>query len=152
MANDNQSTPQAFFDDLNSRYHFILDAAANGENHKCPRWYGPGGEAEDALAVEWPTDGWIWCNPPYSRGMQWKFLNKAEECSRRGGMVMMLLPADTSTKLFHHCYDFYRITFIKGRLKFNGVKSPAKFGSMLVEITEIKKKGLGFLLALFSFR
>ena len=136
MANDNQSTPQEFWEGLNARYHFILDAAADSSNHKCDRWFGPGAEHEDALSVDWPTDGWIWCNPPYSRGNQKRFLTKAEETAQRGGRVLMLLPADTSTKLFHRCWDSWSVTFIKGRLKFNGAKSPAKFGSMLVEVAD----------------
>jgi phage N-6-adenine-methyltransferase len=130
---DVRSTPQALFDELDNQWEFILDAAADETNHKCPRWYGPGGEVEDALSVAWPIDGPIWLNPPYSRGLQRKFVEKAIECSQSGGCVVALLPADTSTRLFHELiYGKYEVTFLKGRLKFNGMKQAAKFGSMLV--------------------
>lgn len=137
MSNDNQSTPQAFFEECNRRFGpFGLDAAADADNTKCPRWFGPGGECPDALTTDWPTDIRIWLNPPYSRGMQRRFVAKCVECANRGGYVLALLPSDTSTKLFHYIYGLrFPIHFIKGRLKFNGVGSPAKFGSMLVEFT-----------------
>lgn len=135
-ASDDQSTPQEFWEKLNDRYHFILDAAANQHNHKCDRYYGDGGECPDALAVEWPTDGWIWCNPPYSRGNQLRFVEKAAETAKRGGAVVMLLPADTGTKLFHdHILGRHDVTFVRGRLRFNGVKGSPRFASMLVEFT-----------------
>lgn len=132
---DEQATPEAFYNGLNTRYNFILDAAASEHNHKCPRYYGIGGESPDALEIDWPTDGWIWCNPPYSRGQQKLFVEKAEDCAKRGGAVAMLLPADTSTKLFEHLCGLHKIQFIIGRLKFNGAKNSPKFGSMLVEFT-----------------
>lgn len=30
-------TPQSYFDELNEKYHFTLDAAASDENHKVNR-------------------------------------------------------------------------------------------------------------------
>ncbi len=136
-SSDIQSTPQELFDALNARYHFILDAAANGDNHKVDRYFGPGGECEDCLTVDWPTGGWIWLNPPYSRGNQRKFVEKAIEASRRGSSILALLPADTSTQLFHQLiWGTYKVEFLTKRVKFNGVKAGAKFGSMLVEIVE----------------
>jgi len=132
---DAQSTPDWLFQDLHSIYGFILDAAANESNHKVDRWFGPGGEAEDALAVDWPTGReWIWLNPPYSRGNQRKFVEKAIEEAWKGSKTLALLPADTSTRLFHDCiWERYKVQFLSKRLKFNGSKSAAKFGSMLVE-------------------
>ena len=34
-------TPQAFFDALNSEFHFTLDAAATAKSAKCPAYYTP---------------------------------------------------------------------------------------------------------------
>jgi phage N-6-adenine-methyltransferase len=130
---DVQSTPQWLFDELNQRYHFTLDAAADAANHKCPRWYGPGGLAEDALSVEWGAEERIWLNPPYSRGNQRRFVEKAIDHAMRGGLTIALLPADTSTQLFHSLlWKRYHCDFLPKRIRFNGVKNGAKFGSMVV--------------------
>ncbi len=64
---DSWSTPQAFFDALNAEFMFKVDLAASAENAKCVNWFGPGSRTEDALGVNWPTDGALWLNPPYSQ-------------------------------------------------------------------------------------
>lgn len=129
---DVRSTPQALFDELNRVHLFTLDAAANADNRKCPRYYGPGGEAENALAIAWPVRDRIWMNPPYSRGLQRKFVEKAIETEERGGYVVALLPADTSTRLYHQLIKERRHEFLPRRIKFNGSATGAKFGSMVV--------------------
>lgn len=132
---DDWETPDDFFDVYNSDYHFTLDAAADRTNHKCPTWLGPGGAAEDALEVEWLDycqGGAIWLNPPYSRGLQRKFVEKAKS---NAGLVpvVCLLPARTDTKLFHDIiWKWGDVTFLKGRLKFKGASYPAPFPSMIV--------------------
>lgn len=134
---DKQSTPQNVYDGINAKHGpFGLDVAADAADRKCARWFGPGGEQRDALECEWPVDIKIWCNPPYSRGFQLAFVKKAIACAERGGYVVMLLPADTSTILYHDYVKSYKHIFLKGRLKFNGAKQPAKFGSMLVIFTK----------------
>jgi len=81
-------TPPEVFAALDATYGpFTLDVAAHTENHMCDRWYGPGGVAEDALAVSWRQESGpvrAWCNPPYSRGMVDRFMRKAQEEARRG--------------------------------------------------------------------
>jgi len=54
------STPQAFFDALNTEFKFKVDLAASAENAKCAKWFGPGSRTEDALAVNWPAGGALW--------------------------------------------------------------------------------------------
>lgn len=141
---DDWETPDDLFHKYDEQYHFILDAAANTANHKCPRWFGPGGDAEDSLVVDWPLeDGNIWLNPPYSRGLQAKFVQKAWlETDRvwcqygKGdtwGKVVCLLPARTDTKLFHEVIlPNADVTFLKGRVKFKEAAQGAPFPSMIV--------------------
>lgn len=137
MSKDVQETPQWFFDELDATYHFILDACADLANHKCLNWYGPDSLRADALEGDWPLGGWIWMNPPYSRGNQRRFVEKAIEQAKRGTHTIALLPADTSTRLFHELiYPDYDIEFLKKRLKFNNAKQGAKFGNMLVKISD----------------
>ena len=43
----------------------VVDAFADRSNHRCQRYWGNGGEAEDAYEVNWHGQGLIWCNPPF---------------------------------------------------------------------------------------
>jgi site-specific DNA-methyltransferase (adenine-specific) len=71
-------------------------------------------------------------NPPYGREIA-KWVKKAWEESEKGCKVVCLLPARTDTKWFHdYCYQYGRITFIKGRIKFSNHKHNAPFPSMIV--------------------
>ncbi len=44
------ATPQAFFDQLDSEFHFTLDPCADKSNHKCDRYFT---EADDGLRQSW---------------------------------------------------------------------------------------------------
>lgn len=142
---DTWETPDDLFQSLNEKYHFVLDAAADEMNHKCAEWLGPGGVHEDALSTDvnwqyWLAQGNIWLNPPYSRGLQTRFVQRAvhEAGASSHGHVVCLLPARTDTKLFHTCIYHKlnaEVTFLKGRLKFKGASAGAPFPSMIVEFS-----------------
>lgn len=139
---DNWETPHALFAELDEEFHFELDAAADQSNHKTRRWFGPGGEREDGLVDPWPTTNVIWFNPPYSRGLQGKFIDQAVACAKAGGCAVGLLPARTDTRVFHQSLwntaanrprDWVReVRFLRGRLTFVGAASSAPFPSMIV--------------------
>lgn len=86
--------------------------------------------------------GAIFCNPPYSRrtkdkpGQEDWIKKAAEEGSKPGAVVVMLLPARTDTAAFHgYIYHRAEIRFIKGRLRFHINGKPgaaAPFPSMIV--------------------
>lgn len=106
-----------------------MDAAALPQNAKCQSFFSP---EEDGLKQNW-VGQIVWVNPPYSRGLQYDFIRKAFEESKKGTTVVMLLPARTDTKVFHEViYPNAEIRFIKGRLKFGGAKYNAPFPSMIV--------------------
>ncbi len=140
-ATDEWATPQDLFDRLHAEFDFTLDVAASIENRKCPSYVGPDHRLEmfrDALAFEWC--GTCWMNPPYSRGRQAKFIEKAAQERLRGVLTVALLPARTDTKAFHtHIYDVQRwhprpgieIRLLPGRLKFGGAANSAPFPSMI---------------------
>lgn len=127
-------TPQAFFDDLNREFHFVLDAAAMPENAKCTQYFTP---ETDGLSRSWDVGGSVFCNPPYGRKIG-KWVQKAYSEYVRGGVtIVMLIPARTDTSYFHdYIYGKAEIRFLRGRLKFedeNGVAiNPAPFPSMVV--------------------
>jgi phage N-6-adenine-methyltransferase len=142
---DEWETPQATFDALAAEFEFHLDLCASATNFKLRPYY----TAEmDALSIDWSADNFAspgpptgFCNPPYSRGLQGKFIAKAAEERRRGFQTVMLLPARTDTKAFHaHIYDASKwqaregveIRLLPGRLKFGGAANSAPFPSMIV--------------------
>jgi phage N-6-adenine-methyltransferase len=126
-ATDDWATPQALFDALHTTYDFNLDPCASHANHKCARYFT---EAENGLLQDWGAAR-VFCNPPYGRGIA-DWMAKADEASRRGAIVVMLLPARTDTKWFHRFALQHEVTFLEGRLKFGDAKHAAPFGSMLV--------------------
>jgi phage N-6-adenine-methyltransferase len=127
---DTQSTPQAFFDVLNRAFRFDLDVCALPENAKCERFFTP---EMNGLAQSWSGKR-CWMNPPYSRGQLAIWLDKAVSESRAPfTRVCALVPGDTSTRWYHrHVKHANAILLVPQRLRFNGSKSGAKFGSHVV--------------------
>jgi phage N-6-adenine-methyltransferase len=137
MPNDERTTPPDFFHAVNYTYQFEIDAAATADNALCSRYFT---RETDGLAQDWLT-GRVWCNPPYSRGQVYEWTRKGKETGELGGLAVLLIPADTSTKYFHDlCWDNDRDTWRRGaygyfvpvRLKFGGLPSGARFGSLLM--------------------
>ncbi len=130
---DDYITPDWLMDELKQEFDFELDACSTNDNPTAlPSWFN---KNEDGLTQEWGTTGfWTYCNPPYSEVARW--VEKAyHEWHFKGKSIVMLLPARTDTKWFHE-YIYNKkgieIRFIKGRLKFKGMKNSAPFPSMLV--------------------
>ena len=125
-------TPADFFAKVAARHTFSIDLAADKHNAKCPRYYT---EKDDALSKDWSGET-AWCNPPYGRVIaQW--IEKAAKTVAKDAAttIVVLVPARTDTKWFHSfCLenDDCTVEFIKGRLKFGGIDTPAPFPSMLL--------------------
>lgn len=137
-SKDNWETPQALFDELNKEFGFTLDPCADDSNHKCNKYYTV---EQDGLEEDWSGET-VFCNPPYSRKTkinpgQMAWVKKCYEESKKGGVVVMLIPARTDTIMFHdYILGKAEIRLIKGRVNFeiDGKKSkePAPFPSMIV--------------------
>ena len=120
-------TPQEFFNQLDSEFHFDLDVCALPENAKCARYYTP-----DQNGLIQPWKGIVWCNPPYGRNIG-NWVKTGYLASLNGAVVVMLLPARTDTRWFHDfVYGKAEIRFVRRRLKFGGSKNSAPFPSMVV--------------------
>jgi len=125
---DDYETPQHLFDQLNARYHFTLDAAASADNAKCARYFD---KARDALVQSWKGER-VFLNPPYGKALP-DFVKKAYQESLHGALVVMLIPARTDTSYWHdYIFAHANIRFLRGRLKFSGLKSCAPFPSAVV--------------------
>lgn len=135
---DDWGTPQDLFDVLDKEFGFTLDPCSDDYNHKCAKYYTV---EQDGLAQDWSGET-VFCNPPYSRKTktnagQIAWVKKCYEESKKGGVVVMLIPARTDTIMFHdYILGKAEIRFIKGRINFEvaGKKSkdPAPFPSMIV--------------------
>lgn len=121
------STPQDLFDSLDIEFEFTLDVCASAVNAKCPKFFTVD---DDGLSKEWT--GNCWMNPPYGREIG-KWMRKAYESSLAGATVVCLIPSRTDTAWWH---DFVmkasEIRYVRGRLKFGGVKGSAPFASSIV--------------------
>jgi phage N-6-adenine-methyltransferase len=117
-ATDEWSTPQAFFDKLNRRYHFTLDPCATPENAKCPIFFT---REQDGLKQDWGTHR-AFCNPPYGRTIG-AWARKCFEASQRGALVVLFVPARTDTRWFHDwVHGKADVKFVRGRLRFGRLK------------------------------
>ena len=127
-ATDEWATPQDFFDKQNEIYHFTLDVCATPENAKCAIFFT---KANNGLEQSWAGER-CWMNPPYGREIG-LWMRKAYEESRRGALVVCLVPSRTDTRWWHdYVMESGRVIFIRGRLRFGGAKHCAPFPSALV--------------------
>ena len=124
---DEWSTPQAFFDSLNERFHFTLDPCATSQNAKCSSYFT---KAENGLTQRWT--GRVFMNPPYGQEIG-KWIKKAfEESHENAELVVCLLPARTDTSWWHDYCMAGEVYFVRGRLKFGNAKNSAPFPSAIV--------------------
>lgn len=138
---DERITPDWLFDELNERFSFTLDAAANALNAKCKTFFDL---KTNGLLRPWAPHS-VWCNPPYSQIAPW--LEKAWQEHRAGASIAMLLPANRTEQRWwqEHVEPFrdgrgpLRTEFIARRFNFGvpgneGAKfnSSPPFGCVLV--------------------
>ena len=123
------STPAEIFQPLDSEFAFTIDACAEPWNAKCPQFLSP---EVDGLSVPWR--GTVWMNPPYGREID-KWIRKAYRESKRGALVVCLVPARTETAWWHDYCLNGEIRFVRGRINFTdatGKSGRPRFGSAIV--------------------
>lgn len=140
---DEQRTPKPFFDLINSRFHFDLDAAATLKNSLCPVCFT---KEMDALKLNWNFQHHtrVWCNPPYSNGIVGKFVEKGYLESLKGATVVMLITSDVSPEYYDTCALAAEWITIKGRIEFwhedgTPIKGSSMFGSNLIVFDQKQK-------------
>lgn len=115
---DHWATPKGIYENLNNRFKFNFDP--------CPL-NSP--ISFNGLDIDWGNR--VFCNPPYSDLKAW--LKKGYEESRKGKLVVFLIPSRTDTIAWHeYCMKADEIIFIKGRLKFGDSKNSAPFPSAVI--------------------
>jgi site-specific DNA-methyltransferase (adenine-specific) len=111
-------TPQKLFDKIQEvlDIKFTLDPCATKESAKCEKYYT---KEDNGLSKNWNNEI-VFINPPYSRELQPRFIEKAFVTSTYGSKCVLLIPSRTDTKIWHKIIFKYasKILFIKGRIKF----------------------------------
>lgn len=150
-----QRTPQALYEALNRRFHFDYDPAASHKNRKqslgIARWGRPGIYStttgtwqrdmtnarkhkispRDGLEFPW-TDRRVFVNPPYSRGEIRKWTAKMAAEREAAEIIVALLPVRTSDRWWvENVAPYADITYVRGRIKFEGMPAGAPFPSAL---------------------
>jgi hypothetical protein len=82
----------------------------------------------NGLIIDWENINYI--NPPYSRKLKEEFIIKALEESKKGKLCIMLLPANTDTRIFHEIIvPNAVISLISKRIMFIGYDTKGNFVS-----------------------
>lgn len=122
---NDRRTPADFFDALNTKYAFTLDAAANAENAKVVNFFSLD---NCGLLASWKGER-VWCNPPYTGLEAW--VSKAWNEMWAGALlVVMLLPNNRCEQSWWQEYIephregppvdgvTLRTRFLEGRMRF----------------------------------
>ncbi len=109
-------TPDNIFVPLNREFLFTLDPCATPENKKCSQYF----TIEDNGLTKCWNKATVFMNPPYKDVGKW--VKKAFYESRKGALVVCLIPARTNTAWWHDYCMSGEIRFVRGRPKFIGAK------------------------------
>lgn len=127
-SSDEWETPLYVFDILKKEFNFQIDVCATPENTKCKEYFT---KEVDGLTQEWSPYR-CWMNPPYGKNIK-QWMRKAFNESKKGALVVCLIPARTDTKWWHEfAMKSAEIRFIEGRLCFGNGKQSAPFPSCVV--------------------
>lgn len=117
---DTYCTPKYVFNAMNRRFRFDLDACASKENSLCKYFINAELDITKQSTIDDIDCGMrIWMNPPYSNPMP--FVKAAIKLmTERDCVVVMLLPADKSTRWFNEAIGVATevIDVIGGRINF----------------------------------
>lgn len=126
------ATPKWFFDIITKEYGpLTLDVCATSSNAKCQEYYTI---QDNGLVKTWAPKR-CWMNPPYGRAIK-LWMKKAWYESTIGAFVVCLVPARTDTSWWHEYAMRGKITFLRGRLIFDGAQCGAPFPSAIVVFGE----------------
>jgi len=129
-ASNEWATPPDVFQILDKEFRFTLDPCATPQNAKCLRYFTA---ADNGLAQPWAPSR-VFMNPPYGREIA-AWMKKALDESKRGALVVCLVPARTDTAWWHDYAANGTIRFLRGRLRFGDAKNLAPFPSAVVIFT-----------------
>ena len=139
-------TPETFIEMLVDAFGKIkLDPSADTKKRFQFAKTNYTGKEVDGLRAKWIKHGFVYCNPPYGRGLI-NWITKACKFGKKRfdtDQLVMLIPARPDTRWFHdHILKHADAwCFLKGRLKFGRgtSKHPAPFPSLVVYFGDRRK-------------
>lgn len=96
-SHDCWRTPRALWDRLNAQFHFVCDLASSDDNALCANHLTAN---DDALALDWPLNGWCWLNAPFSQLPE--FFAKVHEQVVRGVRLVAAVPGHRHEQDWFH--------------------------------------------------
>lgn len=118
VKSNNWETPKYLLDYIKKEYF-----KWNDYFDPCP--YNP------TYEIDWLTLDWwkyTFCNPPYTVKEKTNFVNKCYEESKKGKIVVLLIPASTETQIFHNIiYPNAKVFLIEKRVKFMGINTKLEY-------------------------
>lgn len=130
-------TPKRVYEQLNTIFSFDFDPC-------------PPNPQYDGLSIDWRKSNYV--NPPYGREIG-LWLKKGFEESRKGKIVVMLIPSRTDTKWWHdYAMEAKEIWFVRGRLKFDDQENSAPFPSAIVVFEKREDAGIYPIVKSVSFQ
>lgn len=113
-ANDQERwmTPPEVWEPLHAEFRFELDAAADAQTARLPRYL------TDSLEIDWPAQR-IWMNPPYGRKLE-PFVRKAAAEAAKGKLVVALIPFRCRASWWHECVigNAFEVRCVRKRVDF----------------------------------
>jgi len=133
MRRDDWTTPQKLYDYLNEKWQFTIDAAASDHNAKHKRYWT---ESDDALKQDWSKEV-IFCNPPYSKCMEFSMKGLQTLADSRGShppRFCLLLPVRSDRIWYQKLVNdpSIKTCHITGRLHFDDSGKGAFMYSVIV--------------------
>ena len=116
-----------FYPSPDAEFHFTLDPCTSPDNAKCKKFYT---YHDNGLSKDWSGEV-VFMNPPFGREIR-RWMAKAYRESLNGAVVVCLIPARTDTYWWHEYAMKGEIRYIRGRIKFEGMKHNAPFPSAVV--------------------
>ena len=140
LHSDNWATPSYIYDPLNREFNFDFDPCPYdptvrhpsadlpiAEAWRQPAMIGITQEIGAAVAFDGLDPAVVWgkrnfINPPYSQDLKEAFIKRAANEADRGALCVLLIPASTSTAVFHDVIlpNAREIRYPRGRIKFIG--------------------------------
>ena len=120
QLNPHGGTPDKLLNQIISEFGPVFDPCPNNPTF-------------DGLAIQWPREMVVYCNPPYTRGLISKFVKKCFDEWVAGSTVVLLIPNYSDTAYYHeYILPYAEIRPLRGRLKFKGYGGKAaSFPSIL---------------------
>ena len=131
-GNQDRRTPYNLFKEINKEFNFELDpctSTSNPNNLKTPYYFLY--PEKDGLKEDWSRYKSAFVNPPFKDAYKW--IKKCYEESKKGVVVVVLLPSKTETAWWHdYALKANEIRFIRRRVTFEGHNNPFIIGMSFI--------------------